>query len=364
VAETVVVLRDIIVKYGDLTAVQVSALDIYPGKVLALIGPNGAGKSTLLRVLGLLQQPTAGKVYFCGEAVTRKSALGLRRRMASAFQEPLLLNATVYDNAALGLKLRGLSRREIDRRLRPWLERLGIGLLASRPVRTLSGGEAQRTSLARAFVLEPEVLLLDEPFAALDQPSREILLEDLQEILKWTGITTVLVTHDRQEAFMLANRVGVLHMGRLLQLAATDEVFMHPESSQVAEIVGFENRIPGVVESVADDFTTVRFDSITCKIIGQHVVGSRVVLCIRSEDLMVNRCEAGYPSNEWNCLKTKVTSISPGILHHRVTLSCGRTTLHALVDRKKTGDMHLVKGAEAIVSFHPKRMCMIDPSSM
>ena len=144
--------------------------------------------------------------------------LSFRRRIATVFQEPLLLNASVYDNAALGLKLRNVDSREIERRLRPWLERLGISRLASRTVRTLSGGEAQRTSLARALVLDPELLLLDEPFSALDQPSRDVLLDDLQEILQGTGTTTVFVTHDRNEAFRVASRIGVMAGGELLQL--------------------------------------------------------------------------------------------------------------------------------------------------
>ena len=144
------------------------------------------------------------------------------------FQEPLLLNASVHDNAALGLKLRNVTSTEIESRLRPWLERLGISHLASRTVRTLSGGEAQRTSLARALVLDPDLLLLDEPFSALDQPTRDVLLDDLQEILQGTGTTTVFVTHDRNEAFRVASRIGVIARGELLQLGPNVRGFHVP----------------------------------------------------------------------------------------------------------------------------------------
>ncbi|MBI2211376.1 MAG: ABC transporter ATP-binding protein [Deltaproteobacteria bacterium] len=144
-AEALLALREILVRYGGSTVLQVAALSVRPGEVLAIIGPNGAGKSTLLRVMGLLEQPTEGRVYFRGREIEPKDSLAVRRRMASVFQEPLLLNASVYENAALGLKLRGLSQREAERRVRPWLERLGIVHLAGRRARSLSGGEAQRT---------------------------------------------------------------------------------------------------------------------------------------------------------------------------------------------------------------------------
>jgi ABC-type sugar transport system ATPase subunit len=280
VAETLLALRDISVRHGESTVLQVSALDVYHGEVLAVIGPNGAGKSTLLRVMGLLQQPTTGRIYFAGKEATRSNALRLRRRTASVFQEALLLNASVHDNAALGLKMRGLSRNEIDKRLRPWLERLGIAHLTSRAARSLSGGEAQRTSLARALALDPELLLLDEPFSALDQSTREALLLDLQTILTETGVTTVLVTHDRQEAFMMGRRVGVLQQGKLLQLGLNLDVFTHPVNEDVAGIAGVDTTIPAVVEKIADGVATVRFNGGTANVIGDFKPGARVIVCI------------------------------------------------------------------------------------
>ena len=125
-AETLVELRDVAVHHGEHTVLQVAFLDVYRAEVLAIVGPNGAGKSTLLRVMGMLQRPDKGTVLFRGQNALNGNSLEFRRRMASVFQEPLLLNATVRQNAALGLKLRGVGRAEIDRRLGPWLERLGI----------------------------------------------------------------------------------------------------------------------------------------------------------------------------------------------------------------------------------------------
>ena len=219
---------------GGRTVLDVPALAVPPGEVLALIGPNGAGKSTLLRVLGLLESPVAGEVRFRGAAVTPRAALAVRRRMASVFQEALLADTTVRENVALGLRFRGERGLGAVSRVGKWLGRFGIAHLAERRARTLSGGEAQRAALARALVMEPEVLLLDEPFSSLDPPTREGLIDDLGRILREERTTAVLVTHDRGEAMALGDRVGVLMDGRLLQVDGAAQVFRAPATEEIA----------------------------------------------------------------------------------------------------------------------------------
>jgi tungstate transport system ATP-binding protein len=248
-AEALLALEKILVRYGDSAALEVPSLTVERGEILAVIGPNGAGKSTLLRLMGLLQQPTQGKIYFHNREVIPTDGLDIRRRMASVFQEPLLLNASVYENAVLGLKLRRVDRRAAEQRVLPWLERLGISHLAKRQARSLSGGEAQRTSLARALVLDPEILLLDEPFSPLDPPTRDSLLFDLQRILRETGITTILVTHQREEAFMLGDRVAVLIGGKVHQIGSAGEVFLHPVNDAVARFVGADNKLSDLAKA-------------------------------------------------------------------------------------------------------------------
>jgi len=242
-AQCVVALGNVQVRYGAATVLDVPSFDVFDSEIVAVIGANGSGKSTLLRVLGLLQQPTCGKVYFRSEMAKPANCFALRRRTASVLQAPLLLDSTVYANAALGLKLRGVDREQIEARLQPWLERLGIAHLAARPARTLSGGEARRTSLARALVLEPELLLLDEPFSALDAPSREALLVDLQHVLPQSQAAVVIVTHDLYEAAALADRIGVLSQGKLLQIGPIEEVLTSPVSKEVAVFVAVQNRM-------------------------------------------------------------------------------------------------------------------------
>jgi tungstate transport system ATP-binding protein len=357
VAETLLALRDVAVHHGEYVALQRASLEVYTGDVLALIGPNGAGKSTLLRVMGMLQRPDNGNVLFRGENALDGNSLELRRRIATVFQEPLLLNATVYQNAALGLKLRGVASPEIDRRLGPWLDRLGIVHLAARSARTLSGGEAQRTSLVRALVLEPELLLLDEPFSALDPGSREALLRDFQGIVKEIGITTAFVTHDRHEAFALGNRVGVLNQGYLLQLGSRENVFLRPETESVAEIVGIENRLAGVVETADGDYVTIKISDGRVHAKGRFSAGTKVVACIRPEEVSLTLATCG--AQDSNRLKGKVVAVSPGMTHQRISLDCRGFNLIALVDRKESFDLTLSEGDEMTAVFSPTAVHVI-----
>lgn len=219
--------RDLVVKKSGRRILSVERLAVDQGEVLAIVGPNGAGKSTLLTMLACLEPPTQGALLFHGRPVTRKNALAVRRRLAVVFQEPLLLDTTVLENAAVGLRLRGRGR-EAEKKAREWLDRFGVGHLANQSAFTLSGGEAQRVSLARAFALEPEVLLLDEPFASVDVISRASLLEEFRGVLAATGTTAVLVTHDFREVDALATRVVVLAAGELQAEGTPAAIAAHP----------------------------------------------------------------------------------------------------------------------------------------
>lgn len=330
---------------------EVEDVAAHEGEVLAIIGPNGAGKSTLLRVLGLLEPPTAGEVRFRGEPVgPGVPLLALRRRMASVFQEPLLCDTTVLRNARLGLTLRGLPEAEADRRVRPWLERLGIAHLAGRSARTLSGGEAQRTSLARAFAVEPEVLLLDEPFSGLDPSGREALLRDLEGILRETGTTTVFVTHDRDEAIRLGDRVAVMMDGRILQLARPEEVFAAPVSEAVARFVGVENILAGEVVGEEDGVLRVRVADRDLVVVGEAAPGDRVLVCLRPEDILLGPAPGAGPTSARNALPGKVVRVVPVGVLWRVVVDCG-FPLAALVTRPAIEALGLEEGLEVMAGF-------------
>jgi ABC-type Fe3+/spermidine/putrescine transport system ATPase subunit len=217
--------------------------------------------------------------------------------------------------------------------------------------------------LVRAFVLEPEVLLLDEPFSPLDPLSREALLNDLHAILRETRITTVLVTHNRDEAFALANRVGVLCKGELLQLGLTADVFMRPSTEEVADVVGIENRIGGLAEATDGEIATVRIDDGAIKARALAQPGSRVTLCIRSEAIEVRRLdEESCVSNRVNQLKAKVTKVVIGMYRYRLTLQSGKSGLIVSVGRKNVSEFLPREGDEVMVYFAPKDVHVIDPS--
>jgi len=344
-------LRDVRVRRGRSELVDVAQLDVLEGEVLVIIGPNGAGKSVLLETLALLQEPSAGRVLFEGQPVDGRQ-LKLRRRMAVVFQEAMLLRRSVAENVGMGLRLRRVPRALRRERVRHWMERFGIAHLAGRSAITLSGGEAQRANLARAFAVEPEVLLLDEPFSALDQPTRDDLLEDLSAALRETGITTVFVTHDRAEALRLGDRLAVLMGGVIRQMGTAAEVFAAPVDEEVAAFVGVENIVAGRVRSLADGLATLDLGgSVVESAASSPKPGSEVLVCLRPEDVVI---EPGggdsHRSSARNHLHGSVTRITPLGGQVRVVVDCG-FPLVALITKQSLEDLGLKVGDEAVASF-------------
>jgi tungstate transport system ATP-binding protein len=222
-------------------ALEPTDFAVRAGETVGIYGPNGAGKSTLLQALAGLLPLSSGTITVRGEVLGQDlSPFAYHRRIAAVFQEPLLLRGTVAYNVGLGLALRGVGKVERCALVRPALDQLKIGHLADRPIGMLSGGEAQRTSLARALVLDPEVLFLDEPFAALDQPTRRRLVREFAELLRERRMATVFVTHDLAEASALCSRCAILDAGAILQDEPPPRVLEQPRTRRVAEIVGIE----------------------------------------------------------------------------------------------------------------------------
>ena len=358
-------LRDVTVRRGRRVVLEVSALDVRAGEVLAVIGPNGAGKSTLLQTLAVLQRPASGTVLFDGVPV-RGRELTMRRRLAVVFQAPLLLSGSVRDNVALGLRLRGVPRAQRLQRADRWLDRLGVAALANRPAHALSGGEAQRTSLARALALDPDVLLLDEPFTGLDAPTRARLVADLGALLRDTGLTTVFVTHDRDEALQLADRAAVLIGGRVRQVGAVAEVFARPADPEVAAFVGVETVAPGEVVGVDDGLVHIRLGARTVTAAATAAVvaapGDPVFVCLRPEDVVLAPAPAAEsPSSARNRLIGRVAAVTVVGGGCRVELDCG-FPLIALVTRRSAEELGVAPGAVLAASFKATAVHMISTS--
>jgi tungstate transport system ATP-binding protein len=212
---TLLDIRDLIVFRAGRPVLEIKRLSIEKGGVMAVAGPNGSGKTTLLLVLARILKPAGGKIQFDGQALENIPDLKYRRLIGLVMQDSLLMNCSVFDNVATGLRFRHLPKSEVTRRVGGWLERLGISHLRQRPASQLSGGEARRVALARAFALQPDLLLLDEPFSALDRTSRHKLQEDLKNILSGTNITTIFSTHSETDVQKLADRKIELDGGKL-----------------------------------------------------------------------------------------------------------------------------------------------------
>ncbi len=271
--------------YDGRTVVDVEHVAVAVGEVYALLGPNGAGKSTLFRMLALLERPDGGRIRHFGRE-TRVRDRQARRRIAAVFQRPVFFAGTVRDNVAYGLRLRHEHGSGAQERVVSALEMLGMEDFLESDVRTLSGGELQRVALARAFVLDPQLLFLDEPTSNLDPSARRQLREELRDIVRRLDMTVVLITHDQNEAFNLADRVGVVRAGRIVQEGVPDQVFRQPTDSFVAEFMGLETIWDGRVERVEEGLCLVRTDAgVLAEVVGEAHPGERVKLTMRPEDV-------------------------------------------------------------------------------
>jgi tungstate transport system ATP-binding protein len=355
-SETMLEVRDATVSYGGRTVLDVPSLAVRAGEILTLIGPNGSGKTTLLRLLGLLVRPDGGRVMFGGEAVRfgkGRHLLEFRRRMAMVMQESLLCRMSVRRNVALGLRFRGVPRPVARRRAEDWLERLSISHLADRPASKLSGGEAQRTSLARAMAMDPEVLFLDEPFAALDAPTRQSLIEEFRTVLADSDVTAVFATHDRGEALRLGDRVAVLLNGRVAQVGSAEAIFSRPDRVDVARFVGIETLIPGRVTGTLNGLAQVDVGEVSVEVEADAEAGANVYVAVRPEAMDLLESESPAASDADNVVTGRITKTVPAETHFRVEIDCGVRVV-ASVGRSRFRETNLETGRRVHVTFAPR----------
>ena len=288
---------------------RLSAFAAPRGQVTAVIGPNGSGKSTLLAALQLLIKPPPRRVVPGRCAPCGTTPWAHDGRTASVFQEALLLSMSVRRNVETALGLHKVPRRERRPRAMHWLRRLGVDGLAERHARELSGGEAQRVSLARAFALEPSLLLLDEPFSALDAPTRAALIDDFAAIVHETNVTTVLVTHDRDEALRLADHVALLIAGTLRQSGPPETVFAAPADPEVAAFVGVENVWPGALRAQAQGVATYAVPGGDVDVVVEDVAAASALVCVRPEQITLDLPDGtGPPTSARNRLPARVVA--------------------------------------------------------
>lgn len=341
--------ENVSVALGDFRLNDLS-IRVEKGDYYFIIGPSGAGKTIILEAIAGLHNLDSGSILIDGE-----DAGGIppeKRKIALVYQDySLFPHMSVYENVAFGLKLKKLPKEEVETRVNAVLNRFGILHLKDRAPYTMSGGEQQRVALARALVTEPDVLLLDEPFSAMDQVNRDKFVADLRAIHQENGLTIVHVTHSREEALSLATRVAVIIDGTLEQEGERDEVFRKPPNRRVGRFVGIENVFEGTVagSSVGGSVVTVGGCSIHTG--GAMPDGSHVCVFIRAADVSVRRADLNT-DEEYNCFPATIEEISPRESYYLLRISCG-ISLYALATEQEMKAKNLLPGAAVFVSFDP-----------
>ena len=349
-------------RYGEREVLQDLNLSISSGEVFALIGPTGAGKTTLLRIIDLLEVPSSGEIYFDGKHIPKsgKQRLEIRRRMSFIHQKPQVFNLSVYDNIACGLRWRGEKKSRVADKVAHILEMVGLEGYKNRNARALSGGEAQRVALASALVLEPEVLLLDEPTANLDPVSTAKIEQLISHVARQRNTTMIMATHDMSQGQQLAGRIGVLLEGKLAQIGNVTDIFRSPQNEEVAHFVGMENIIEGIIVANNEGIATVNINGNAIQAVSGYPAGKEVYACIRPEDITLALSSTQSSArNSFQAEVTQVTYLGP---LSRVEINCG-FRLIALVTKISAEDLNLQVGKEVYATFKATRVHIMERKS-
>jgi molybdopterin-binding protein len=337
---------------GSQFQLRVDELTAKSSETLVLLGPSGSGKTTLLNVIGLLESPDEGSVLLGGVPVTRADR-EQRNRMAAVFQRPYLFRGDIADNVGYGLRVRGIRGTERDRRIASALERVGLSGWERRSTARLSGGEAQRVSLARALAIEPAVLLLDEPLASLDPLLRRRLTSEFSAIVHETGATVVWVTHDQEEALAVADKVAIMNGGAVVAWGSAEQTMGVPADEWTAAFLGMQAAIPARVVSSEDGLVGLETGGgAVVFATGLADVGADALFAVRPEDVLL--FEAGVelpPTTARNRLPARVIAAEPRGATVEVTLGMGGARVAASVSRSSAAELGVVPGADVQAVF-------------
>jgi putative spermidine/putrescine transport system ATP-binding protein len=310
-----VCLSDLTKHFGKAAAVDRLSLNIEPGELVALLGPSGCGKTTSLRMIAGLVQPSSGEIFVNGASITRVPVH--RRNIGMLFQSYALFpHLTVAENVIFGLEMRGIKRRPAGLRVQEALELVQLGGHQNKLPSQLSGGQQQRVALARALVIEPAMLLLDEPLGALDKSLRESMQVELRLLQRRLGITTVMVTHDQDEALTLADRIVVMRDGRLEQVGSPAEIYQYPATRFVAGFLGVSNFFQGTVDGRSGGTVRVRCpNGLDLTVPAGGASDGPVTIALRPEGVRVSAGSAA-PEGPNTVLATLEQAVYRGFMVH------------------------------------------------
>jgi len=336
---------------GGIQILDVPSFCLYGQEFVSLIGPNGCGKSTLLLSIMCLLKRATGSINYKGEEIdSDQKALAYRRKIAMVLQDPLLFDATIYDNVASGLKFRGIKGPQANKTVSEYLERFNLAHMAKRYARKLSGGEARRVSLARAFAVEPDMIFFDEPFANLDPPTRQTLSEDMLRIIRETGISAILVTHDQSEALRLSDRLVVMNQGRVVQTGTPFEVMNAPVNEFVANFVGMETILKGTVRQNVTGQMIISVAGKEIDAIGDAPEGGDIYCGIRPENVVIDTTDPSLTTSARNVFPAKIMEISSLGPFLRLSLDCGFPIVSYLT-REAYATLKLEQGKDVYATF-------------
>lgn len=351
-------LADISVVRNKRQTLHIETLSIAAGDVVAVVGPNGAGKSTFLQLINMHLSYQTGKMFLFGQDVARTDKHVLRQRSSMVFQETMLLDDTVYNNVALALRFRGRPEREIQAKVNKALADFHCDHLANRMARKLSGGEAQRVCLARALVYEPELLLLDEPFAALDSPTRNTLLAELRMVAIARGTTVILVSHSFNDVLYFAERVVVLQEGCIVQDDTPEVILRRPVNAIIASLIEMDNIIPCLVERRGDDIFIKLINGV--RFAWEREVPVAVTACCLPGDALyiLDEQSSACQDNLLMAVEGIVSQIVPGIGMYRIMVEAQGLSLIVRVPREQIG-VKVSIGMHLKIAFNPKEAQLV-----
>ena len=326
--QPIVQFRGIMKRFGNVVAVEKMDFDIEEGSLVTLLGPSGCGKTTLLRMVAGLEEPSEGDIYIKGVRINDTPIH--KRNLGMIFQNYALFpHKTIFDNVAFGLKYRDVSKDEIKKKVTRALEMVRLPGVENRMPSQLSGGQQQRIAMARAIVIEPDVLLMDEPLSALDENLREDMRREVDNLQRMLGVTTIFVTHDQREALSMSDKILVMENGRKQQEGSPEAVYNEPANHFVADFLGHSNFIPGEIVSVDNNRVNVKIetgDILIAENKGGFSTGDSVEMIVRAQRFDALPKDAFKPVAGMNHFEGRIKdrSYMGGEVSYFVELGAGR----------------------------------------